>query len=969
MFWKQKISQLITRVQQSTLAIQNAQALRNSLVHHGLCNVDQYSQYFDERLAQNSQQLQTLLANLDLPAIAPWDHPSWQSWQLPHPPSPLVNAALIRAGESLEQRILNGRQPFGAPYFVPFLGQNQTFILQCDNSTRDQGLSLLQSLVMRTALLLPDQIRYTFCDPANNGEAFLIRRALPEGWIRENSGELYHDLLTLAQEILTIQETYLDSQSPALHMLPPDVRIKEQFEGIFVADFPQCFNQQAIETLQHIGARGPRSGKYLFIHYNSDLPLPDNIELKDFKNSYILDLQALAQPQTSCQIIFRPDPSPDPALQKTLLQVLQQKKLPARTINWNEIVGSLHPIWSETAIDLIKTPIGLQGNADPLTLWFGQDPEGRQCAHGLLEAMTGSGSSILYHVMLLGLAIRYSPNELRFYLINGKEDAELAPYRNLPHTEVVSLHSSPELSRSILTKLIEETERRNVLFKQTGVNDFRSYRALEPENANLHRILLIIDEYQALFVGDQDGIAVHQLLILAQQGQRTGIHLLLASQHFGAAEMLHQSEILSHLPLRMGMKMANADIQALTEWGQRGQQLLMTCELPGQIVVNDASGDDRANSVGEIAFLPPEHRDQWIQWLNEQAMNRPDIQQAEMMICNGNVQPSLVHNPHLRYLLSQRRWLTASEWETLAHQPRRQQGLAVADWFAAESPAALWLGQEFSVHKHATMVLRRRTDEQTLVIGGEDHPARYGMLMAMLTSLALGMNPQKAQFRVLDRSIPGTQWYKTLELVSYFLLNAAGFRVTFQREANALAALLDQLTTILTDRQQLSELELMQQPSIFVMLTELDRVDQIHRSMESDAGEDSFLGEQLKTLYHHGASKGIHLILSFAGVNAMAKVIDPERGLPSFRHRIALQLSEEDSLTYLGNQQAAYLQSDGTIPTRALYLDMESDRPLLFKPYSTESTPSFSEQIDFLSQSLAHWGRKYDQNLSTGQKA
>jgi DNA segregation ATPase FtsK/SpoIIIE, S-DNA-T family len=960
MFWKQRISNLTARVHQSTLEIQNAQALGNALFHHGLSNANQYPQHFSDRLAQNSQELHTLLANLEWPAIAPWDHPSWQSWQLSSSPLSLVNAALIRAGESLEQRSFNGSQPFSAPHFVPFLGQNQTLILRCDNATRDQGLSLLQSLVMRTILLLPDQIRYTFFDPTDHGEAFLIRHALPEAWIREQSGDLYHDLLAIAQDIHTIQETYLNSQVPALHILPTEIRMNEPFEGIFVADFPKGFDRREIEALTKIGASGPPSGKYLLIHYNSDIPLPDDIELNDFNNSYILDLQALAKPQTNCQIIFKPDSAPAPELQQALLNVIKQATPPERTRNWDEIVGPSHSIWSDTSIDLIKTPIGARGSADSLNLWFGTDSEGRQCTHGLLRAMTGSEKSMLYHVLLLGFAIRYSPNELRLYLINGKEGVELAPYRNLPHTEVVALHSSPELSRSILTELVEETERRNALFKQAEVNDFRSYRALAPEKTSLHRILLVIDEYQELFSGDQDGIASHQLLMLAQQGHSTGIHLLLASQSLDAAEILHQTEILSHIHLRMGMKMANAHIQALTELGQRGQQLLMNCDLPSQLVVNDDSGDDRANSVGEVACLQPEHRDQLIQWLNEQALNRPDIRQAEMILCNENAQPNLVHNPQLRYLLSQRRWLTASEWEILAHQPHSQQGLAVADWFAAESPAALWLGQEFSVHKHATMILRRRTGEQTLVIGGKDHPTRYGMLVAMLISLALGVNPQKAQFRVLDRSIPGTQWHKTVELVSYFLLNAAGFRVTFQREVNALATLLDQLTTILTHRQQMSELELMQQPSIFVMLTELDRVDEIHRSIDSHEGEDSSLGEQLKTLYQNGASKGIHLILSFASLNAMAKVIDLERGLPNFRHRIALQMSEEDSLTYLGHPQAARLQSDGAIPIRALYSDMESDRTLLFKPYSTESTPSFSEQLDFLGQHLGHWGIKRD---------
>lgn len=958
MFWQKQIAQLTDRIHQSEQDIQAAQQRGMELFRHGLLNTNRYPQYFGQLLATNDQDLQSLFHQQNLPAISPWHDPRWNAWTLSgtEPPASLDYASWIRIGDEIEQRSINGNQPLVVPRLIPFIGRNKTIILRCDAASRELGLALLQSLVIRTALLLSHQIRYTLCDPANNGGAFLMRRSLPEGLVRENSGELYRDLLEVSQNIRTIKESYLDPSAPTLHELKPAIRVNERFEGIFAADFPKRYDRRDIEELQKIGNSGPDAGKYLFIHYNTDLPLPRDIAIEDFENAYIVDLVQSSPLQTSCHLKFHPDPCPEPTQQTQLLNIVRAAKPPERKLNWDEVVGNCATLWSETTESQIKTPIGGRGSTDTLDIWFGKDSEGRQCAHGMLGAMTGSGKSNLYHVMILGLAMRYSPAELRFYLIDGKEGVELKPYQALPHTEVVSLHSSPQLSRSVLTELIAEKERRNTLFKQADVNDFSSYRA--KVGAKLHRILLVVDEYQELFIGDQEGVASNQLLILAQQGRSTGIHLLLASQRFGAAGMLRQTEVFGNIHLRMGMKMSSADIQALTEFGRRGKQLLATCDLPGKIVINDASGDDHANAVGKVAFLSPERRDQVIQALQQRAQSMPSLTVPDTIVFDGDQPPTLLDNPQLNYLLHQEQWLSDTAWETLARQPLPQHGLELSDWFAAEYPAVLWLGQEFSVRQQAKLILRRRSLENVLVVGGDNHTARYGMLAAMLTSLAVGVHPQKLQFHLLDRSIPGTQWHPTLEQLSRTLLHPAGFQVSFQREPRQLEPLLTHFETLLKQRQQMSEAELINQASIVVVLTELDRIDNIRRPADSFYGEESELGQKLKVLYQEGATKGIHLILSFAGVNAMTKVIDSKRGLPHFRHRIALQMSEDDAFTYGRDRQASRLQQEGAIPVRALYRDMESDRSTVFKPYSTDSEPPLIDYMQTLGQQLSQWGQR-----------
>ena len=952
MFWQQQIEGLNQKIEQSSQRITDYLGFCASLFNHGKLNGEQLPNYFGKFLQDSYLSTQSYLEQQPLEIIGSWQDYRWENWNInDNLLSSLEHKELIRIGQLVEQRSSNNT--FCVPEFAPFIGGNKTIIIRCSNNTRNMGLELLQSLVIRTAILLPYQIRYTFCDPVNNGGAFLMRRSLPEALIRENSGEVYRDLLEVTQDIRRVKETYLDPQSPALHLLPPDIRVNERFEGIFVADFPKRYDRRDIEELQKIGNSGPEAGRYVFIHYNQDIDLPRDINMSGFENAFYIDLNKQSKTATSCQLQFKADSIPDADLQKQLLDKVKQAKPPERKLDWDDIVG-IDPQnwWNYSSEEWITTPIGGRGSSDQLNIWFGKDSEGHQCAHGMLGAMTGSGKSTLYHGLILGLATRYSPSELRFYLIDGKYGVELAPYRNLPHTEVVSLHSSPELSRSVLTELIAEKERRNALFKRLGVSELAGYRRLGQPEGKMPRILLIIDEYQELFFNDKEDTASSQLLILAQQGRSAGIHMLLASQRFGAEGMRNQTGILGNIHLRMGMQMSKTEIQALTEFGKRGKQLLMTCDLPGKIVINDRSGDDNSNYFGKVAFIEKSRRDMIINALSQKADQLSPEDYTETVVFDGDSQPNLADNPQLRHILDYGKWLTSEDWEKIARLPFYKGGLGISDWFSAEYPVLTWLGQEFSVRQQARLILRRRPSENVLVIGGDYNTARYGILSAILTSLAINGNLQQTRFVVVDRSVSGTQWHLALEEVCQIILKPLGFTTAFNRENRIITAILNNLILQLDERNQLSEADLMTQPSIFVIMTELDRVDDLRRSNEQSYSPESHLTTQIKRLLKEGPSKGIHLILSFSGIKAFSNVLDIRRNLAYFRHRVALQMSEDDSFTFVSDRQASRLQADGDVPIKALYRDTDSDRTTLFKPYSTESTPEFKQQIEKIANSL-----------------
>lgn len=928
---QERIAEHEARIYKLQLELSQARERATALAQYGKRYADQLPTYYTSLLAGNQQTVKNSLASLPPQNVVGWQNEQWTAWD----PERCEAENTIRCGEASEQE----QTPLSVPAYLPFIGANKTIIIRSVGDTAAKGLALLQSLVIRTAMMLPHQSRYTLLDPAGSGIAFPMRRYLPQ--VRESSSDIRRDLDQVIGDIQRIIETYLDASITSFELVPPDIRVNERFQFVFAADFPNQYDRRAIEALMTIGNTGAAGGVYLFIHHNTDYELPHDISMSGFKNAYTIDLTSSIHSSHGLQ--FQPDSTPSGQTQGQLFEMLRRAKPPERILDWENIVGMKEAEWwRETASQKIETPIGLRGGGEKLNIWFGVQHD-QPCAHGMLGAMTGSGKSNLYHVLICGLAIRYSPKDLRLYLIDGKDGVEFQPYRHLPHAEVVSLHSSAELSRSVLAELIAEKERRNALFSRAGVSDLAAYHRKGQPLGNLPRILLLIDEYQELFEGDRDGLASSYLLQLAQQGRSAGIHMLLASQRFGAPGMLYQPAIFGNLHLRMAMHMTEADVQALTEFGRRGKALIATCDLPGKIVVNDKSGDDAANQVGKATYLQAEQRDLLIQALTAKARSLPAGATPRTVVFDGLAQPNLIENLQFALLVQQAQWPTAKQLEGYARKPEAEGGLGIIDWFEAEHPHLLWFGQEFNVRGYAKAIMRRRTSEHMLVVGGAN-AARYGMLASMLASLSVSGSPGDTQFVIVDRSIPSTQWSTALRSVHETLLRPAGFKAYFTNENASVDAIIDDLLAALMQRRQLGEERAIALPSVFVMMTELDRVEHLRRQADSYGMMDSPGGEKLRRLLVEGPSVGIHLILSFSGVRPMSYVLDERSALGCFRHRIALQMSEDESFTLVRSRRAAQLQVEGPIPVCALYLDMESDNAVRFKPYTTDANPGAQQE-------------------------
>jgi len=309
---------------------------------------------------------------------------------------------VIRLGEYTESRS-DRLTSFNIQHYVPFIGSNSTLIIVSDDNTAVQAIALLQSLAVRTALMLPHQARYTLIDPVGSGAAFPMQRYLP--FVRETGDDIRRDLDQVSRDIQRIIATYLDAESDSFELLPEDIRVNERLEFILAANFPKRYDRRAIEALQSIGNTGPKAGKYLIIHYNQSQELPRDMSMRDFENAVTVDLtNGYGRTQsTACQLRFTPDAAPSANLQKELFDKLSKAKPPQRNLDWDKTVGiSEENWWANTSAEIIETPIGGYGSSELLKVWFGENNEKRVCAHGMIGAMTGAGKSTLYYVLIIG---------------------------------------------------------------------------------------------------------------------------------------------------------------------------------------------------------------------------------------------------------------------------------------------------------------------------------------------------------------------------------------------------------------------------------------------------------------------------------------------------------------------------------------------------------------------------------------
>lgn len=154
--------------------------------------------------------------------------------------------------------------------------------------------------------------------------------------------------------------------------------------------------------------------------------------------------------------------------------------------------------------------------------------------HGLIAGMTGSGKSELLQNIVIGLMLRYKPDEVQFVLIDfkggGLSGSILRNRDTMAHiAATLSNLSTSEMERA-LWSLRREIARRQKAFQEGAVlhgaivSDIHAYRRYQ----TMPDLIIIVDEFAQLKKERPEFL--QELIALARVGRSLGLHLLLATQ-------------------------------------------------------------------------------------------------------------------------------------------------------------------------------------------------------------------------------------------------------------------------------------------------------------------------------------------------------------------------------------------------------------------------------------------------------
>ncbi|MCX5707470.1 MAG: DNA translocase FtsK, partial [Candidatus Omnitrophica bacterium] len=227
-----------------------------------------------------------------------------------------------------------------------------------------------------------------------------------------------------------------------------------------------------------------------------------------------------------------------------------------------------------------------QDSPGKLTIALGKDIAGTaviahldDMPHMLIAGTTGSGKTVCVNAVILSLLMRYTPNELKFVMIDPKM-VELAPFNGLPHL-LCPVVTESKKAAGALNWVVNEMERRYRLLAELAVRNITGYNEKKPQEP-LPYIVVLIDEFADLMVVARDQVE-SAVTRLAQLSRAVGIHLVLATQRPSVDVIT--GVIKANMPSRISFKVAS--------------------KVDSRTVL-DMNGADKLLGKGDMLFLRPQ---------------------------------------------------------------------------------------------------------------------------------------------------------------------------------------------------------------------------------------------------------------------------------------------------------------------------------------------------------------------------
>ena len=882
--------------------------------------------------------IETEWQNVVLPALAALQQtatetrrnfPAWtaEAWPTLHLPEQFLAAApfgsLTVDVEPFCEVSLAGKQPSlpdTGPLHVPLLlavPQQASVLFETKSSGHEQVIGALNNVIVRLLTSAPPgRLAFTIFDPVGLGQNFAgimhladYEERVINSRIWTQPAQIEQRLADLNEHIEKVTQMYLRNEYESLAEYNQQAgRLAEKYQFLVIADFPTNFTEVAVKRLQSIAASGPRCGVHLLIHWDQRKTAPTEFVPEELRKNAICivpkgDGFALANANWDGTKLSLEAP-PGAELLTQLLQQIGKASTDSYRVEmpFEEVAPDDNELWSLDTTNELRVPVGRTGATKLQYLALGQGT--RQ--HGLVAGKTGSGKSTLFHVIITNLALWCSPDQVEFHLVDFKKGVEFKTYatHKLPHARVIAIESDREFGLSVLQRVDDELKRRGDLFRKLGAQNVPGYKAAggtEP----MPRVLLLIDEFQELFVED-DRVSQGAALLLdriVRQGRAFGIHVLLGSQTLGGAYTLARATI-GQMVVRVALQCNEADAYLIMNEDNPAPRLL---SRPGEAIYNDEGGAIQGNSPFQVVWLPDQVRDQWLDKVQIAAERgapaprdpsrvRAELELRAPIVFEGNAPANVGDNPLLRSLLA-------------------------ADSLQTTNSPRVWLGAPNSIKGPTEAVFRRQSGNHLLIVGQREEAA-LGMLGIGLISLAAQLPKAGARFLVFDCSAPDSAEAKFLEQAI----------ATIPHEAKIIRAgdVDEVMNTIAAEQQTRAEQSGGAETFLFVHGLQRNKKLKFDEEMSFslDASSGANPGLQFNKVITEGAGLGFHVIATCDSYNNVMRFLS-RKAVSEFEMRVVFQMSSNDSASLIESPQANDLGLH-----RAILFNGQEGWTETFRPYA-----------------------------------
>ena len=815
-------------------------------------------------------------------------------------------------------------------------------IIEAPPAFIDQANDLVQSMLWRAISgVAAGRAKLTLIDPIGRGQNFSSLMAMTdhepdlvghrvwtgERQIEQRLGELAHRAEDILQVNLRDRFERIEQYNEIAGSLAEPYRL------IAAIGFPESLTRDSYKSLKAIIDSSLRCGSWTILVCDQSRPWPAEMPLPATPHMLRLTIDDngrwIHSTPEFADLPLVPADSPPATLRPELVRKIgvaatlaARVEVPFYRILANKVEphngksghaggnpasndSAVHlPTETRNSADRLRIPLGVQGAGRIQSLQLGEGVK----QHVLIAGKTGSGKSSLLHTILTAGAAYYPPDQLHFYLLDFKKGVEFKVYADLalPHARVIGIESEREFGRSVLQRLDADLQQRGEWFRAAGAQELADYRA-RTGNA-LPRVMLVVDEFQELFVRDDRLAADCAMLLdrLVRQGRSFGMHVILSSQSLAGAHSLPRAT-LGQMAVRVAMQCSESDAALILSDDNTAAKFI---SRPGEAIYNDAGGLLEGNQPFQVAYLNNDHHQRWL----AEIAARDAIAVASLplpVIFEGN-RPC--------------RWVPQ-----LAEAALQPHGVV------AEVPGTLrgLLGEAVEIGPPTSLVLARESGRNVLIVAPPE--SIDGVLASVITgAVAMARRAHGSiELFYFDGSPVGQDSFAT-----WLDQSAIGAMVVKPRESE------QQIAAIAAEVRSRVEGDQTDLPPKLIVINPLNRFSDFKQdesfSFSLDAAATISGSAALQSVLRDGPAVGIFTIIGCSSAETVSRWL-PRQSRHDLQQRIIGRVNASDSAALIDSSEASNLSP----ATMLIYDDADGT----FHKFRACDLPSPAEVAGWLSAS------------------